>query len=70
MVFGFLGPIGWNELVIILVIVLLVFGPRRLPDFAEALGKSIRKFKQATNEARSSIEGGTDESRQSDKHND
>jgi len=67
MVFAFLGPIGWNELVIILVIVLLLFGPRRLPDFAEALGKSIRKFKQATNEARSSIEGGDDEAKPEEK---
>ncbi|MDH4036774.1 MAG: twin-arginine translocase TatA/TatE family subunit [Candidatus Krumholzibacteria bacterium] len=70
MIFGFLGPIGWNELVIILVIVLLIFGPRRLPDFAEALGKSIRKFKQATNEARSSIEGNQDESPPHDKKDD
>ena len=71
MFFAFLGPIGWNELVIILVIVLLLFGPRRLPDFAEALGKSIRKFKQATNEARDSIEGSgnntkSDESKKDD----
>lgn len=69
MVFAFLGPIGWNELVIILVIVLLIFGPRRLPDFADALGKSIRKFRQATNEARGSIEGG-DEAKTSDKKKD
>jgi sec-independent protein translocase protein TatA len=70
MIFGFLGPIGWNELVIILVIVLLIFGPRRLPDFAEALGKSIRKFKQATNEARSTIEGNSDEAPPPDRKND
>ena len=69
MLFAFLGPIGWNELVIILVIVLLLFGPRRLPEFAEALGKSIRKFKQATNEARSTIEGGAEESKPEDKKN-
>lgn len=56
MVFAFLGPIGWNELVIILVIVLIIFGPRRLPDFAESFGKSIRKFRQATREAREELE--------------
>jgi sec-independent protein translocase protein TatA len=55
MLFAFLGPIGWNELVIILVIVLIVFGPRRLPDLAEAFGKSIRKFRQATREASDEI---------------
>jgi sec-independent protein translocase protein TatA len=67
MVFGFLGPIGWNELVIILVIVLLIFGPRRLPDFADALGKSIRKFRQATQEAKTGIEDATRESKTPEK---
>lgn len=57
MLFAFLGPIGWNELVIILVIVLIIFGPRRLPDFAESFGKSIRKFRQATREAKDELEG-------------
>jgi sec-independent protein translocase protein TatA len=56
MVFALLGPIGWNELVIILVIVLIIFGPRRLPEFAEAFGKSIRKFRQATREARDELD--------------
>ena len=60
MLFAFLGPIGWNELVIILVIVLIIFGPRRLPDFAESFGKSIRKFRQATREAKDELEGTTE----------
>jgi len=60
MVFAFLGPIGWNELVIILVIVLIIFGPRRLPDFAEAFGKSIKKFRAATREARDELESATE----------
>jgi len=53
--FAFLGPVGWNELVIILVIVLVIFGPRRLPELAEAFGKSIRKFKQATREVEEEV---------------
>ena len=67
MLFALLGPIGWNELVIILVIVLLIFGPRRLPDFAEALGKSIRKFRQATSEARDEIESAAGEKKPDEK---
>ena len=63
MVFAFLGPIGWNELVIILVIVLIIFGPRRLPEFAESFGKSIKKFKQATREVRDELESTTVEKR-------
>jgi len=53
--FAFIGPIGWNELVIILVIVLVIFGPRRLPELAEAVGKSIRKFKQASREVEEEV---------------
>jgi sec-independent protein translocase protein TatA len=53
--FAFIGPIGWNELVVILVIVLVIFGPRRLPELAEAMGKSIRKFKQSSREVEEEV---------------
>ena len=53
--FGFIGPVGWNELIVILVIVLIIFGPRRLPELAEAMGKSIRKFKSATREVEEEV---------------
>jgi len=55
-VFLLIGPIGWSELVIILILILLFFGPKRLPDVAEALGKSIRRFKKATREISDEIE--------------
>ena len=54
--FMLVGPVGWSELLIILVIVLIFFGPKRLPDLAEALGKSIQKFKKASRDAKSDIE--------------
>jgi len=55
---GFLliGPLGWSELLIILFLVLIFFGPRRLPDVAEAIGRSIRKFKKASREIKEEIE--------------
>lgn len=37
--------IGWTELIIVLVIVLLFFGPKRLPSLAQSLGKSVRELK-------------------------
>ncbi len=38
------------DLIIILVIALLIFGPKKLPEMGEAIGKSIKQFKKATNE--------------------
>ena len=40
--------LGTGEILIILVVVLLIFGPNKLPQLGDALGKSIRSFKKAT----------------------
>jgi sec-independent protein translocase protein TatA len=45
-----MGGLGAPELIIILVIVLVLFGARRLPDLANSVGKSIREFRKATDE--------------------
>jgi TatA/E family protein of Tat protein translocase len=45
------GMAGWSELLLILALALILFGPKRLPEIAEAMGKSIRKFKSATQSA-------------------
>lgn len=45
---GLIGDIGGPELLLIFILVLLLFGGQRLPDFARGLGKSIREFKKAT----------------------
>ena len=44
------GGLGWGELLIILVILLLIFGPSRLGDLGSALGKGIKGFKRSMNE--------------------
>ena len=51
---------GW-ELLLILALVLLLFGPKRLPEIAEAMGKSIRKFKSATQAASDEVKREIDE---------
>ena len=51
---------GW-ELLLILALVLLLFGPKRLPEIAEAMGKSIRKFKSATQSATDEVKREIDE---------
>jgi sec-independent protein translocase protein TatA len=50
------GSIGMPELVIIFVIALIIFGPRKLPELGRSLGKSINEFKRASNELRNSLE--------------
>ena len=44
------GGIGMTELIVILVIVLIIFGAKKLPQIGEGLGKGIRNFKNATKE--------------------
>jgi sec-independent protein translocase protein TatA len=51
-----LGPIGMQELIIIFVIALIVFGPRKLPQLGKSLGRSIAEFKRASSELRNTLE--------------
>jgi TatA/E family protein of Tat protein translocase len=50
------GPIGMPELIIIFVIALIIFGPRKLPDLGKSLGRSLAEFKRASNELRHTLE--------------
>jgi TatA/E family protein of Tat protein translocase len=50
------GSIGMAELIIIFVIALIIFGPRKLPELGRSLGRSLGEFKRASNELRSTLE--------------
>ena len=50
------GSIGMPELIIIFVIALIIFGPRKLPELGRSLGKSLAEFKKASNELRNTLE--------------
>ena len=50
------GPIGMPELLIILTLALIIFGPRKLPELGRSLGKSLGEFKRASNELRNTLD--------------
>jgi sec-independent protein translocase protein TatA len=50
------GGIGWLEIILILVVVLLLFGARRIPDIMHSFGKGIREFKKGINEIQREID--------------
>jgi sec-independent protein translocase protein TatA len=54
--FGLFGGLGGWEVVLILVLVLLLFGAKRLPEIARSLGKSLREFKKATKEVKDELD--------------
>ena len=51
-----LGLPGGPEMVIILLVIVLLFGAKKIPDLARGLGKGIREFKDATKEIKDEIE--------------
>lgn len=52
----FLGSIGWQEILVILLIILLLFGGRKIPELMRGLGKGVRSFKQGMKEVEGDVE--------------
>jgi Tat protein translocase TatB subunit len=50
------GPIGGPEMVVILVIALLVFGPRKLPELARSIGKGLAELRRTSTDLKDSLE--------------
>jgi sec-independent protein translocase protein TatA len=53
--------IGAPELLVVIVLALIIFGPRRLPEIGRTVGKSMREFRRAASELRAEIESDLDE---------
>jgi sec-independent protein translocase protein TatA len=56
-----LGMLGTNEIIIILVIVLLLFGGRKIPELMRGLGKGVREFNDAKSNVKKEIEESSNE---------
>ena len=52
-----MGPLGMGEILFLLVLGLLLFGPRKLPELGRMVGKGLAEFRRASNDLRSTIEG-------------
>lgn len=50
------GSIGMTELIVIFVIALIIFGPRKLPELGRSLGRSLGEFRRASNDLRNTLE--------------
>jgi sec-independent protein translocase protein TatA len=50
-----MGPIGIQELVVIMVVALLIFGPKKLPELGRSIGKTLAEFRRASNEIKTNI---------------
>lgn len=50
------GSLGIQEMILIFIIALIVFGPKRLPEIGRTLGKALGEFKKATDDFKSTIE--------------
>ncbi|MEI8101921.1 MAG: twin-arginine translocase TatA/TatE family subunit [Chlorobium sp.] len=61
--------LGGQELVLILLIILLLFGAKKLPELAKGLGKGIKEFKKAQNEIEEEFSKGGDELAKKEKSN-
>jgi sec-independent protein translocase protein TatA len=59
-VLGFIGSLGTGEILVILAIVLLLFGGRKIPDLARGLGEGIRNFRSSLREDGSEENGAGD----------
>lgn len=50
-----IGDIGWSEFIFLFLLALILLGPRRLPEIANALGRSLREFRRALNEVQDEL---------------
>lgn len=58
-----MGPLGFNEILIILIIVLLLFGGKKIPELMRGLGRGVREFNDAKDNVRREIESNVNDVR-------
>jgi sec-independent protein translocase protein TatA len=64
---AFIGPLGTGEMIMIFIVVLLLFGAKKLPELARGVGKSMGEFKKAREEFEREITRSEDEVRRDER---
>ena len=64
---AFIGPLGTSEMIMIFIVVLLLFGAKKLPELARGVGKSMGEFKKAREEFEREITRSEDEVRRDER---
>lgn len=67
MQFAFIGPLGTGEMIMIFIVVLLLFGAKKLPELARGVGKSMGEFKKAREEFEHEITRSAEEVKQDER---
>ena len=57
-IFLFIGGLGTGEIILIMLVILIFFGAKKIPELARGMGRGIREFKDATKEIKSELEEG------------
>lgn len=59
-IFLFLGGVGFQEILLIGTVVLVLFGAKKIPEFMKGLGKGVKEFKEGISDLKSDVEKGLD----------
>jgi sec-independent protein translocase protein TatA len=51
-----MGPLGWQETVLIFILALILFGPKKLPELGKTIGKAVTEFRRASNELKATFD--------------
>lgn len=62
------GNLGWSEILVILAIVLIFFGPKRIPELAKAIGQGIQSFKKGLHDVEKEVTEKSPEKKENTTH--
>jgi sec-independent protein translocase protein TatA len=60
-----MGSFGWQEILLIAVVILILFGARKIPEFMKGVGRGIREFNNAKDDDRKEVEDEKEKDRES-----